>query len=72
MGRRHSSRGQGKNPEPRGGPGGWKRLTILGALCAEGIACAMTVAAATTTQVFLAFVERVLLPALRSKPGCLS
>ena len=31
----------------------------------------MTVAAATTTQVFLAFVERVLLPALRSKPGCL-
>ena len=51
-------------------PGGWKRLTILGALCAEGIACAMTVAAATTTQVFLAFVERVLLPALRTRPGC--
>ena len=51
-------------------PGGWKRLTILGARCAEGIACAMTVAAATTTQVFLAFVERVLLPALRTRPGC--
>ena len=31
----------------------------------------MTVAAATTTQVFLAFVEQVLLPALRQRPGCL-
>jgi transposase len=52
-------------------PGGhWKRLTILGALCADGIACAMTVAAATTTRVFLAFVERVLLPALRRRRGC--
>jgi transposase len=28
------------------------------------------VAAATTTRVFLAFVERVLLPALRRRPGC--
>ena len=53
-------------------PGGhWKRLTILGALCADGVACAMAVAAATTTHVFLAFVERALLPALRAKPGCL-
>jgi transposase len=52
-------------------PGGrWKRLTILGALCADGIACAMTVAAATTTRVFLAFVEQVLLPALQARPGC--
>ena len=32
----------------------------------------MTVAAATATQVFLAFVERVLLPALRRRPGCLA
>lgn len=53
-------------------PGGhWKRLTILGALAADGLVAAMTVAAATTTQVFLAFVEQVLLPALRTKPGCL-
>jgi DDE superfamily endonuclease len=52
-------------------PGGrWTRLTILGALCAGGIACAMTVAAATTTRVFLAFVEQVLLPALQARPGC--
>ena len=53
-------------------PGGHrKRLTILGALAADGLVAAMTVAAATTTQVFLAFVERALLPALRARPGCL-
>ena len=50
-------------------PGGhWKRLTILGALCVDGLCCAMTVAAATTTAVFLAFVEQVLVPALRERP----
>ena len=53
-------------------PGGhWKRLTILGALAADGLVAAMTVAAATTTQVFPAFVQQVLLPALRARPGCL-
>ena len=51
-------------------PGGWRRLTILGAIAADGLVAAMTVAAATTTQVFLAFVEQVLLPALRQRPGC--
>jgi transposase len=51
-------------------PGGhWRRLTILGALTADGLVAAMTVAAATTTQVFLAFVEQVLIPALRTRPG---
>ena len=53
-------------------PGGhWKRLTILGALAFDGLVAAMTVASATTTRVFLAFVEQVLLPALRTRPGCL-
>lgn len=53
-------------------PGGrWKRLTILGALTADGLVAVMTVAAATTTQVFLAFVRQVLLPALQAQPGCL-
>lgn len=51
-------------------PGGhWKRLTILGALAREGVVAAMTVAAATTTPVFLAFVEQVLVPALRERLG---
>jgi transposase len=52
-------------------PGGWKRLTILGAIAVDGLVAAMTVAAATTTQVFLAFVEQVLLPALRGRSGCM-
>ena len=51
-------------------PGGWKRLTILGAIAVDGLVAAMTVAAATTAQVFLAFLEQVLLPALRERPGC--
>jgi transposase len=53
-------------------PGGhWRRLTILGALARDGLVAVMTVAAATTTQVFLAFVERVLAPALRARPDAL-
>lgn len=52
-------------------PGGrWKRLTILGALGLDGVICTMTIAAATDTCVFLAYVERVLIPALAAKPGC--
>ena len=51
-------------------PGGWRRLTILGAIAVDGLVAAMTVAAATTAPVFLAFVEQVLLPALRARPGC--
>lgn len=51
-------------------PGGhWKRLTILGALAIDGLVATMTVASATTTAVFRAFVEQVLLPALRARPN---
>ena len=50
-------------------PGGhWKRLTILGALALDGLVAVMTVAAATTTEVFRVFVEQVLLPALQTRP----
>jgi transposase len=53
-------------------PGGhWRRLTILGALARDGLVAAMTVAAATSTAVFLAFVERALIPALRGRPEAL-
>jgi transposase len=48
--------------------GRWRRLTVLGALAAEGVLAAMSIAAATSTAVFLAFVEQVLAPALRSRP----
>ena len=49
--------------------GHWTRLTVLGALGAEGIVGAMSVEAATSGAVFCAYLEQVLLPALRrSKP----
>jgi transposase len=50
-------------------PGGhWERLTVIGAIGLEGVVASMSIAAATTTAVFLAFVEQVLLPALRGRP----
>src|SRR3954447_8436818 len=53
-------------------PGGhWRRLTILGAIARDGRAAVMTVAAPTSTAVFLAFVEQVLIPALRPRPNVL-
>ena len=46
--------------------GHWRRLTVLGALGADGVAGAMSVEAATDTPVFLAFLDHVLVPALRA------
>ena len=48
--------------------GRWERLTVLGALALDGVVAAMSIAAATGTRVFLAFVEQVLIPALRDRP----
>lgn len=49
-------------------PGGhWQRLTLIGALALDGLCAAMTVAGATDTRVFLAFVTRVLIPALKRR-----
>lgn len=49
--------------------GHWTRITVLGALGAEGIVGAMSVEAATSGAVFCAYLEQVLLPELRrSKP----
>ena len=46
--------------------GHWQRLTILGALGVNGIAGAMSIEAATSGAVLSAFLEKVLLPALRT------
>ena len=46
-------------------PGGWRRLTVLGALSGEGMVAAMSIAAATTTRVLMAFLQSVLIPELR-------
>jgi transposase len=48
-------------------PGGWRRLTVLGALSGEGMIAAMSIPAATTTRVFLAFLQAVLIPELRRR-----
>ena len=48
-------------------PGGhWKMLTILGAMDCHGVFAAMTVEAATDREVFLAYLDHVLCPKLRS------
>jgi hypothetical protein len=59
-------RATGKVPWSR-----WERLTVLGALGLDGVVAAMSVAAATGTAVFLAFVEQVLVPALEERPGAI-
>jgi hypothetical protein len=52
--------------------GHWTRLTVLGALGAEGIVGAMSVEAATSAAVFHAYLDQVLLPELRrSRPDAL-
>lgn len=49
-------------------PGGhWKIMTILGAMSQRGMIATMTIEEATDADIFLAYVEQVLCPALR--PG---
>ena len=49
-------------------PGGhWKIMTILGAMSLDGMVATMTIEEATDADIFLAFIEQVLCPAL--KPG---
>lgn len=45
--------------------GHWQRLSLIGALGIEGVVGAMTIEAATSGAVFHAFLDQVLLPALR-------
>jgi hypothetical protein len=46
----------------------WERLTVVGALALDGVVASMSIAAATGTAVFLAFVEQALVPALQERP----
>jgi len=51
-------------------PDSWRHVTLLGALAQDGLAAMMSIEAATSTPVFLAFLDQVLLPELaRSRPG---
>ena len=47
--------------------GPWARLSVLGALGHEGVLAAMSVEGAASGAVFHAYLERVLLPALRER-----
>ena len=67
--RSHARAPRGRRAVGRVPGGNWRRLTILGAMARDGLVAVMTVAAATTSAIFLAFVEQVLIPALRARPG---
>ena len=69
MTRSHARAPRGRRAVGRIPGGHRRRLTILGAIARDGMVAAMTVAAATSTAVFVAFVEQVLVPALRARPG---
>lgn len=47
--------------------GNWKILTILGAMSLRGMIATMTIEAATDANIFLAYLDQILCPALR--PG---
>ena len=69
MVRTHGRAPRGRRAHGTAPAGRWRRLTVLGALGADGVAGAMTIERATDTAVFLAFLDRVLIPALRrTKP----
>lgn len=46
--------------------GNWKILTILGAMSMRGLIATMTIEEATDADIFLAYLEQVLTPALKS------
>lgn len=66
--RRYARARHGQRAVDHAPAGHWRRLTVLGALGLGGLEAVMTVPRATNAAVFLAFVERVLLPALRERP----
>ncbi len=73
MTRSHARAPRGQRALGTAPHGRWHRVTLLGALGCDGLAAMMSVEAATSTPVFLAFVEQVLIPELRrTKPGAVS
>jgi transposase len=62
------ARGAGGRRIHEATPGGhWKIMTILGAMSLSGMVAIMTIEEPTDTDIFLAYVEHLLCPAL--KPG---
>jgi len=71
MARAHGRAARGRRAPGRVPRGRWERLTVIGALGLDGVVASMSVAAATGTVVFLAFVEQALAPALRARPDAI-
>ena len=68
MARSHARAERGRRAPGKVPWGRWERLTAIGALALDGVVASMSVAAATSAAVFLAFVEQALVPALRERP----
>jgi transposase len=71
MTRAHARAARGRRAPGKVPWGRWERLTVIGALALDGVVASMSIAAATSTAVFLAFTEQVLVPALRERPEAL-
>ena len=69
MARTHARAPRGERARGSIPCGGWRRVTLLGALGLEGVVAMMSVEAATSTPVFLAFLDQVLLPEMARRPG---
>ena len=67
MARLHGRSPRGTRARASAPFGHWTRVTVLGALGHGGVVGAMGVGAATSGAVFHAYLERVLLPALRER-----
>src|SRR4029450_2452085 len=69
--RSRPARGQGGRRAVAAVPcGHWQRLTVLGARGISGMLATMSIEAATSGAVFLAYLDQVLLPELRrTQPG---
>jgi transposase len=67
MVRRYGRSPRGQRVRAKVPLGGWKRLSLLGAIAIDGFIAAMSVEAATDSATFAADLEQVLLPALRRR-----
>jgi hypothetical protein len=67
MTRRYGRAPRGERVREANPAGHWNMLTVLGAMSRKGMVASMTVDAATDGDVFLAYLDQVLCPALR--PG---
>ncbi|HEY7679734.1 MAG TPA: transposase, partial [Terriglobia bacterium] len=67
MTRRYGRAPRGERIREATPAGHWETLTLLGAMTQDGMLASMTVDAPTDGEVFLAYLDQVLCPALR--PG---